>query len=145
MYLFIFFWSAELKAARATTQFDSSPPFGLVFATFMTSMMLGSQLFTICGSRLTVPRAVQYLSVNMLVAATALLTVVSSIREDVTLWAFCIFELCVGFYFPSMGYLKGQMVPDGVRGKVYGLLRLPLNTFVVVTLGFTQEGELLVS
>lgn len=47
----------------------------------------------------------------------------------------------MGLYYPSMGYLKGQIVHDGVRGKVYGLLRLPLNVFVVVTLGLTKEGK----
>jgi hypothetical protein len=40
-----------------------------------------------------------------------------------------------------MGRLKSELVDDAVRGKVYALMRLPLNIFVVLALGLTQEGE----
>ena len=41
-----------------------------------------------------------------------------------------------------MGNLKEKIVDDGVRAKVYGALRVPLNIFVVVGLGLTQDGQL---
>jgi hypothetical protein len=44
-------------------------------------------------------------------------------------------------YWPSVGYLKGRFVEDGVRARVYGMLRIPLNVFVVVALGVMREGE----
>jgi hypothetical protein len=44
-------------------------------------------------------------------------------------------------YWPSVGYLKGRFVEDGVRARVYGCLRIPLNVFVVVALGCVKEGE----
>jgi hypothetical protein len=47
----------------------------------------------------------------------------------------------VGMYFPSIGYLKGKVVEDGVRARVYGVLRIPLNIFVVVSLALVKEGE----
>jgi len=47
----------------------------------------------------------------------------------------------VGMYWPSVGYLKGRFVEDGVRARVYGMLRIPLNVFVVVALGVMREGE----
>lgn len=40
-----------------------------------------------------------------------------------------------------MGNLKEKIVEDDVRAKIYGILRLPLNLFVVVGLGLTQDGE----
>jgi len=40
-----------------------------------------------------------------------------------------------------MGYQKGRIVDDGVRAKVYGLLRIPLNVFVVGALSVTIEGD----
>lgn len=40
-----------------------------------------------------------------------------------------------------MAFLKGQIVEDGRRGKVYGMLRLPLNVFVVVAHSLAEEGE----
>lgn len=140
MYLFVFFWSAALKSARALVRSDSPPPFGLIFSTFMCAMMLGSQVSTVFGGKVTVPSVVQSLAVTLLVASMTLSLAVSCTSEFVTLWAFCIFELCVGLYFPAIGYLRGQLVHGGIRGYVYGLLRLPLNAFVFVALMLTQEG-----
>jgi len=51
------------------------------------------------------------------------------------------FEAMVGMYFPSVGSLKGKWVEDGVRARVYGILRVPLNVFVVVSLALVKEGE----
>ena len=47
----------------------------------------------------------------------------------------------MGMYWPSVGYLKGRFVEDGVRARVYGCLRIPLNVFVVLALGLVREGE----
>ena len=44
-------------------------------------------------------------------------------------------------YWPSVGYLKGRFVEDGVRARVYGCLRIPLNVFVVLALSLTREGS----
>lgn len=52
------------------------------------------------------------------------------------------FEALVGAYFPSMAFLKGRVVDDGIRGKVYGILRLPLSIFVVVAHSLAEEGKL---
>ena len=40
-----------------------------------------------------------------------------------------------------MSRLKSELVEDAVRGKVYGMMRLPLNVFVVLALGVTREGK----
>ena len=40
-----------------------------------------------------------------------------------------------------MGSLKNQLITDGNRGKVYGLLRLPLNVFVVVGHSLAEDGD----
>jgi hypothetical protein len=42
-----------------------------------------------------------------------------------------------------MAYQKGTVIDDGVRANVYGLMRIPLNVFVVLVLSTTKEGELL--
>lgn len=44
-------------------------------------------------------------------------------------------------YWPSVGFLKGRVIEDGVRARIYGLLRIPLNVFVVAALGLVKEGE----
>ena len=57
------------------------------------------------------------------------------------MWCFCVFEICCGVYFPLMAYQKGKIVEDGVRANVYGLMRIPLNVFVVLVLSTTKEGQ----
>ena len=141
MYLFIFFWSAALRSARSLAGMSGSPPFGLIFSCFMCAMMLGSIIFT-----LSVPSHGQLAGSRMLTMAMAgasccLLMTVLSRDEKTIFWAFCLFETCVGIYFPSMAYLKGRTVEDGVRAKVYGILRLPLNVFVVVAHSLAEEGR----
>ena len=33
-------------------------------------------------------------------------------------WAFCVFEGTVGVYFPTMGWLKSELISDDVRANV---------------------------
>ena len=61
--------------------------------------------------------------------------------EALTLWCFCLYELCVGVYYPCIGYQKGKVIDDGVRAQIYGVLRIPLNVFVVANLALTTEGD----
>lgn len=61
-------------------------------------------------------------------------------NEQITFWIFCVYEAAVGAYWPTMGVLKGRLIDDSVRSQVYGLLRVPLNIFVVVSLILTGEG-----
>lgn len=151
MYLFVFFWSAAMKSAHnISSRWDLQPgtrsrdiPFGIIFAIFMSGMMLGSLGFSIAT---TATRKGWLSNVNMLTMAIAgasisLLVTVFVKSEKITLWCFCIFEMCVGIYYPSMGYQKGKVIDDGVRAKIYGVMRIPLNVFVVVALSLTTEGD----
>jgi MFS transporter, MFS domain-containing protein family, molybdate-anion transporter len=171
MYIFVFYWSAAMKSAHDlshppdTASSSSSPesethiPFGVIFATFMAAMMLGSLLFSHLSSRppssLSSPTYLSLtglkttpstlLTVSILLASSALLlpTLVRSpsSSETLTFWSYCIFELCIGIYFPSMSAQKSRIVADGVRASIYGVLRIPLNVFVVVALTTTVEGR----
>merc|ERR1719229_2012878 len=48
--------------------------------------------------------------------------------------AFMLFEFCVGVYFPSVGVVKSDIVPEQVRGTMYNFYRVPLNAIVVALL-----------
>jgi hypothetical protein len=113
----------------------------MIFATFMASVMLGSLLFNalISSQRLLTPS--RLLTIIFATASSSLLIPILSKSESLTFWSFCVFEMCVGIYWPSVGYLKGRIVEDGIRARVYGMLRIPLNVFVVVVLGLVREGE----
>ncbi|RDW75170.1 putative major facilitator superfamily-containing protein 5 [Coleophoma cylindrospora] len=146
MYLFVFFWTPALKAARsqASTNGDhhaAGLPLGMIFACFMASVMLGSLLFNLLVSKYRIISHSRLLTIIFATASSSLLVTVVVKDETLTFWSFCIFEACVGMYWPSVGYLKGRVIDDSVRARVYGLMRIPLNVFVVVALSLIQEGE----
>jgi MFS transporter, MFS domain-containing protein family, molybdate-anion transporter len=137
MYLFVFFWTPALKDAQKT---PADLPYGIIFASFMASMMASSLIFNVIMGRklLTYP---QLLMGIMGVSNLVFFNLVRPKSEQLTFWLFCLFEACVGMYWPCMGYLKGKIVDDGVRAQVYGILRIPLNVFVVVSLLLTGDSN----
>jgi len=69
--------------------------------------------------------------------AVAALVATSSDEERclrISLAAFLAFEFSVGVYFPSIGVLKSEIVPEAVRGTTYNIYRVPLNAIVVCLL-----------
>ena len=139
MYLMIFFWSAALKSSRTSAEGDL--PFGLIFSSFMCAMMAGSSLFSLYTSRHTQETA-SFMLIGVILIGSACFSaaIVFQHNEMVLFWAFCLFEMCIGSYFPSMSFLKSDVVDDGVRGNVYSILRFPLNIFVVVVHSLDEEG-----
>lgn len=141
MYLFVFFWSAALKSARQRSGSTEELPFGLIFSSFMCAMMAGSALFSLGVAKHCKESTSTVLMLVVLAASCCLSATVLIDNERVLFWVLCVIELCIGAYFPSMSYLKSQVVEDGVRGRVYSVLRLPLNLFVVVAHSLDQEGD----
>lgn len=54
--------------------------------------------------------------------------------EHLKFWAFCLFEACVGMYYPVQGMLRGSFISNEHRATLSALFRVPLNVFVVVSL-----------
>ncbi|KAF8644904.1 hypothetical protein AX16_008187 [Volvariella volvacea WC 439] len=143
MYLFVFIWVPSLQEAAT-----SSPPLGYVFSSFMICMMLGSILYTAISTLLlpikstnSAESSAASLSLHAklssfvcALSAFALASSVSSMDEKVRFWAFCAFEACVGMYYPVQGMLRGTLISNEHRATLSSLFRVPLNTFVVVSL-----------
>ncbi|TKA24855.1 hypothetical protein B0A50_06584 [Salinomyces thailandicus] len=130
MYLFVVFWTPFLKTAHnppkptkpSNTSSSSSPeenlPLGLVFATLMTTLMLGSQvpglLPRIRSKRKnktrtkSMPYSAHLLPPTLALAAIALLLPTLFPQSPGTVfWSFALFEACVGVYYPTvMGVRK---------------------------------------
>lgn len=146
MYLFVFFWGPALNSARkyevsaAKSSATGGLPYGIIFASFMAAVLAASLLFNAIMGRKLVKYT--YLLVGLLGVADAVFYFLEEPRgEQLSFWLFCLFEACVGMYWPCMGFLKGQLVDDTVRAQLYSLLRVPLNVFVVVSLYFTGDGD----
>lgn len=48
-----------------------------------------------------------------------------SAEEHVKFWAFCVFEGCVGMYYPVQGMLRGTLIADGYRATVRPFIWCP--------------------
>lgn len=143
MYLWIFFKFPALKLAHEEAGLGSVLPFGMIFAGLMCAMMLGSLFFTYYSS---LPdrwfgNPSRMLMITLAVASCCFILPVLTHDEAITFWCFCVFEVCCGIYFPSIAHLKEKIVDDGVRAKIYGIMRVPLNVFVVLGLMLTKDGE----
>ncbi|KAH8763693.1 hypothetical protein F5883DRAFT_111397 [Diaporthe sp. PMI_573] len=145
MYLFVFMWGPALQSAHAYESASAAAgatglPYGIIFASFMASVLAASLLFNIAMDNKLLKYT--YLLGGILALADLVFYLLEQPRsEQLTFWLFCLFEACVGMYWPCMGYLKGQLIDDGVRAQLYGILRVPLNVFVVVSLYFTGDGD----
>lgn len=142
MYIVMYFWSQALISARSFPADSSGPHFGVIFANFMSALVLGS----LCQAYVTRDGNSWKLSLRVVqavlcVGAMSLLPMVLTQHESSMLWAFCIFEFCVGLYAPSMVYLKSCIIGDEHRGGAYGFMRMPLNILLALTLGLVRQGR----
>jgi hypothetical protein len=59
----------------------------------------------------------------------------------VLLLVFCIFEVCVGVFWPSIMKLRSQYVPEESRSTILNFFRIPVNVFVCVVLYNVSKEE----
>lgn len=136
MYLFVFFWTPALKSVQSS---QGELPYGVIFSSFMAATLASSFAFNLITERQLV-RHTTMLAAILGVSAACFFLSAQPRSEDSAFWVFCLFEAVVGMYWPCMGYLKGKLIDNGVRAQVYGMLRIPLNIFVVVSLLSTGDG-----
>jgi hypothetical protein len=48
--------------------------------------------------------------------------------------AFLIYEVSVGMYFPAVGYLRSQIIPEQYRASIANWYRVPMNIFTCLSL-----------
>jgi len=132
MYLFVFLWVPSLQESHPPS---STPlPLGYIFSSFMISMMLGSLLYTAIVSssqQKTLNRAggggggdssltlhAKLSSIICVLSGSALALSVASTDERTRFYAFCLFEACVGMYYPVQGTLRGTLISNEHRATV---------------------------
>jgi len=128
MFIFVFNWTPVLSSPTSDT-----PPFGMIFATFMMACMIGASVSALCSN---VP-ATKMLCGATLGSAVMIVPAWVGMSQDLikyNFWAFVAFEFCVGVYFPSICTLKSMAVPESHRSTIYNLFRAPMNLIVITTL-----------
>ncbi|VUC30563.1 unnamed protein product [Clonostachys rosea] len=141
MYIMVFSWAGLIISAEEASNNSATPPFGIVFASFMSSMTLGSYVFrnmTRNGNH-SLQASSHAIQVALSFAASGLLITVMLQRAIFRVLALCLFELALGIYFPAVAYVKGVLVPEEHRAKIYGAMRVPLNAFVMFVLSKVED------
>ena len=126
MFIFVFNWTPCLMEPDQPV-----PPFGHIFTGFMIFCLLGTRVYAYLAKTMPVE---QIGLIIMLASAACHLTVYLFTNVQIRFVAFLVFEACVGLYFPCMGTLKGDIVPEDMRSTIYNLYRLPLNVIVLMPL-----------
>lgn len=142
MYTFVFLWTPALSPN------DEDIPHGFIFATFMLSSMIGSSLAARFMARSSI-KVEAYMQIVFLVAACTLVSPVMinllikpagekggsmTAGGRLQLFSFCVFESCVGIFWPSIMKLRSQYVPEESRSTILNFFRIPVNIFVCVVL-----------
>jgi len=127
MYAFVLKWTPALSIEGAPR-----PPHGIVFSTLMMCCMMGSSSFSGCKSRVN---AASVVLVACVVGAGSFGLVALKCEQAAFVaaiyLAFLCFEGSVGLYYPSIGALKSEWVPEAARAGIYNLYRVPLNIVTV--------------
>ena len=108
MYAFVLMWTPALSIET------DDIPHGLIFASLMLSVMVGSLLNDLFKPKLTFILGVASLSLG-------LVTVVQD--GLVRLILFSMFEGCVGAFWPIMAGLRSKYVPENARCAVLSIFR----------------------
>ena len=127
MYVFVFMWTPALSSTSPSPIYH-----GWIFASFMISVLIGSSLFQyLLSQSMRVERVALYMFV---VAAASLLLPAFTDSHSLRFLSFCVFEVCVGMFWPSLGFMRSRYVPEEVRATVMNIFRIPLNMIVVLVL-----------
>lgn len=143
MYIMVFSWAGILISADKPSNNSASLPFGIIFASFMSSMTLGSYIFEIAtrNGNHSLQASSHAIQIALSFAASGLLLAVMFERAIFRFWALCLFELSLGIYFPAVAYVKGILVPEEHRAKIYGAMRVPVNAFVMFVLSKVEDSK----
>merc|ERR1719316_2323093 len=96
--------------------------------------MIGASIYALCAH---VKNTTMLLTALIIAAVGMALPAYGGITAELTkynLWAFLLFECCVGIYFPAICTLKSDIVPEAHRSTIYNLFRAPMNMIVVSVL-----------
>ncbi|KAK6191675.1 hypothetical protein SNE40_003300 [Patella caerulea] len=134
IYIVIFLWTPILDTGHSAL--------GLVFASFMVSILIGQAAFHILAWR-NIPVVALLLSSTSLAAVANIICVFSSHPEkrdiQASFIAFLIFQFGVGMYFPAMGYLRNRVIPENYRYSIMNWFRIPLNLISCAVLMLLHE------
>jgi len=141
MYVFVFMWTPMLEQTFTEMKsYENLGLHGLIFASFMVCIMIGSSIFRILERKNSVETIYTY---TLGISFILFLSIAILKQQYVTYFCFLIFEACCGIHFVCIGTLRSRYIPEESRSGVMNLFRVPLNVLVVAILlwieNFTNE------
>ncbi|KAF9184156.1 Molybdate-anion transporter [Haplosporangium sp. Z 767] len=134
MYTFVLLYTPALEISIKNSEGSKGLfPLGYLFSAMMFCTMLGSILFKILsGKGIGTERL---LSVALFVSGASFCFItLNAYSSTLTVLSFLLFEFTTGMYFPSIGTLRAQMIPEQNRTGVMAFLRVPMNFAVCAIL-----------
>jgi hypothetical protein len=126
MFVFVFNWTVCLMEPGQPV-----PPFGRIFIAFRIFCLLGTRVYAYLSGVLSV----EQIGLLVMIVSGACHLIVFLFQDVAIRYVACLtFEACVGLYFPMIGTLKGDIVPENVRTTIYNIYRLPVNLIVLLPL-----------
>jgi len=137
MYIFVFLWTPMLEEAFSEMKvYEKLGLHGLIFATFMVCIMVGSSVFRLLDGKLTVETIYTY---TLALSGALFLSIALLNQQYITFFGFLIFEMCCGIHFVCIGTLRSRYIPEESRSGVMNLFRVPLNILVVAILNYINN------
>jgi len=137
MYIFVFLWTPMLEQAFTEMKtYEHLGLHGLIFATFMVCIMVGSSVFRLFENKHTVETIYTY---TLGISAVLFLSIALANQQYVTYFGFLLFEMCCGIHFVCIGTLRSRYIPEESRSGVMNLFRVPLNVLVVAILNYINN------
>lgn len=134
MYTFVLLYTPALEQSIKNSGIaHDNLPLGYLFSGMMVMTMLGSIAFKILSSK---GFATDTLLSSALFISGASFCFITLNTKNVTytVISFLLFEFTTGMYFPSIGTLRAQSIPEQNRTGVMAFLRVPMNFAVCMIL-----------
>jgi hypothetical protein len=141
MYTFVFLWTPVLEPLK--------PPLGIVFSCFMLCIMIGSCIHSFLVARnctadysLNISCMLALIAFILSAGAMGMICLYPHYIGQYTLVifiAFLLYEIAVGMYFPAIGYLRSQIIPEQYRASIANWYRVPMNIFTCISLLWLKD------
>lgn len=137
VYIFVFLWTPTLLLLfeDEDVKDGAKVPIGIVFATFMAATMIGAKACKIgCQYFRKSQTDILLYSTCAATASMLWLSIHDKSNAVPTYFAFIIFELACGAYFPAMAMLRSKIIPQKESGAINVWVRVPLNMVATAAL-----------
>ena len=139
LFIFVSFWTPFLQR-RAGKGVELKH--GVIFGVFMVFKMAGSTFANIKLTRHAGSLPGITLCATMMASALALaMPSFNSYSYSWALTAYCIFEFCIGLYWPTVAAVRSQHLPKASVHKFISVFRIPLNVAVIFSLRQMSASE----